>query len=233
MTFRGRAAVPREGLVKAHPAHMPGEWARSRSCIRSRSRGRSRSRRQGLSKRESEVERRKTRRQEPSEILLVLLLPLVGLLLLFIARHRVLGLHDLADLAHVLLLWRRGSTKTADARPSAIPNHRRALAEHLQAPRQQTPSAPTAPAARSTRSLAIRVDTLRYSDPPLDIGGGVDAAVVTGGIVKVEATYASGLKVKLRWARSTLAPAPRTPIHPHPHPHSHPHPRATNARLRA
>jgi len=157
---------------------MPREWARSRSCSRSRSR--SRGRRQGLSKRESKVERRKTRRQEPSEILLVLLFPLVGLLLLFVARHRVLGLRDLADLAHVLLLlWRRRSTKTADTRPSAVPNHRRALAEHLQAPRQQAPSTPAAPAARSTRSLAARVDTLRYSDSPLDIGGGVDAAVVT------------------------------------------------------
>jgi len=40
-TFRGSAAVPRKGLIKDHAAHMPGEWAHSRS----------RSRRQGLSKR--------------------------------------------------------------------------------------------------------------------------------------------------------------------------------------
>jgi len=169
------------------------------------------------------VERRKTRRQKPSETLLVLLFLLVGLLLLFVARHRVLALYGFADLAHVLLLW-RGSTKTAETRPSAIPNHRRALAEHLQAPRQQTPSAPTAPAAHSTRSLATRVGTWRYSDSPLDIGGGADVAVVTGGVVKVETMYASGLKVELRWVRSTLAPAARTPIHPYPHPHSHPEP---------
>jgi len=52
MTFRTfRGTVPREGLVKTHPAHMPGEWARSRS--RSRIRSRRRSRRQGLSERKS------------------------------------------------------------------------------------------------------------------------------------------------------------------------------------
>jgi len=43
------------------------------------------------------------------------------------------------------------------------------------------------------------VGTRRYSDSPLDIGGGADAAVVTGGVVKVETMYASVLKVELRW----------------------------------
>jgi hypothetical protein len=216
-TFQGSAAVPRVGMVKAHTAHMPGEWARSRS----------RSGRQGLSKRKSKVERRKTGRHKPSEIFLVLRFLLFGLLLLFVARCRVLGRYDLANLAHGMLwLW---SSKTADVRPSTIPNHRGALAKHLQAPRQQTP--PAAPAPGSTRSLAVRANTLRYSDSPLNVGGSADAAAVTGGIVKVEAMYASGLKVEMRRARSALAPAPRTPIHPYPHSRSHSHPRAAGARL--
>jgi hypothetical protein len=37
-TLRGSAAIPRDGMVKAHAAHMPEEWAQSRS----------RTRRQGL-----------------------------------------------------------------------------------------------------------------------------------------------------------------------------------------
>jgi len=180
-TFRGSAAVPRKGLVKDHAAHMPGEWAHSRS------------RRQGLSKPNPKVGRRKTRRQKPSKTLLVLRFLLFGLLLLFVARHCVLALYDFTDLAHVLLLLR--TSKTADVRPSAISNHRRALAEHFQAPRYRLRPLPS---ARSTRSLAVRVDTRRYSDSPIDIGSGADAAVVTGGIVKVEAMYTSGLKVTLR-----------------------------------
>ena len=181
--FRGSAAVPREGMVKADTADMLGEWARSPSPTR----------RQRLSKRESKLEGRQASGHKPSEILLVLRFLFFVLLLFFVARYHVLGLYDLADLAHMLLLLR--SSKTADVRPPAIPNYRRALAEHLQTPRQQTPSAPAAPAARSARSLAVRADTLWYGDAPFDVGAGVGAAVAIDGVVKLESMLAGGLKV--------------------------------------
>ena len=171
----------------------------------------SRSRCQGLSKRNSRVERR-TCGHKPSKIHLSLRFLLFGLLLLFVARHCVLGLYDLADLTRVLLLL---CSKTANVRSCTIPDHRRTLAKYLYAPRQQTPSAPTVPTARSACSLAFRADTRRYSDSLLGIGRGADAAIVTGDIVKPESMYASGLQVKWRRVKSTMAPASRTLIHPH------------------
>ena len=119
--FRGSAAVPREGMVKADAAHMLGELARSPSP----------SCRKRLSKQKSKVERRKTSRHKSSEVLVLRFL-LFGLLLFFVARYHVLGLYDLADLAHMLLLLR--SSMTADVRPSAKPDYRRALAQVPPAP---------------------------------------------------------------------------------------------------
>ena len=127
----------------------------------------------------------------------------------------------------MLLLLR--SSKTADVHPSPIRNHGRALAKHLQAPRQQTQSAPVSAA----HSLAIRADTRWYSDSPFDVGGIVAAAVAIGGIVKLESTFLGGLKVKPKRARSTMASVPRTEIHPYSRSRSHSHPGAVSARLLA
>ena len=80
----------------------------------------------------------------------------------------------------------------ANVHPSPIPSHRRALANHLQAPRQWTPSAPLPPA----RPLAVRADTRRYSDSPFDVGGRVGAAVAIGSIVKLESMFLGGLEGK-------------------------------------
>ena len=145
-----------QGMLKARAAQVPGEWARSRDRSTAKV---------GANENPS--------RNQPSRVLLVLRFLLFTLLFFFVARHRVLGLYDLADLVHV---WQR---------LSAIPNHRRALAKHLQALRQWTLFAPVAPTAHSAHSLAVRADVGRYSNPPF--GSGAHAAVFTGGIVKLEA----------------------------------------------
>ena len=210
--FRGSVAVHSEGMIKARAASMPRVRARDRG-------GGGGGRCRGLGKRKTKVVRRETRRQKPSKLLLVLRLLLLGLLMLILTRNSRLGLYDLADLAHLrlgllnLLSLRRG--RATDARPSTVPN-RRALAKHLQALRQQTPSA--AAATRPTRALAICADTLGYRNSSLDIAR--VTIVVIGGVVKLKALRK---EVQLGRARSTLAPAPRMPIHTHPHPHSHSH----------